>query len=263
MFSVLSVTFRGVLRDRVFHGILMTAVVFLGIPSVSSLSMRQVTELSLTLALSLVSFILLLLSIFLGGTSLWKDMERRYTFSVLGLPISRSSYLLGRFSGVALFILVATIVLGAACCVVVWYVSSVYPPDRPIVWTNILLSLLFDSFKYILLVSFAFLFSTVSTSFFLPVFGAISIFLVGSATQEAYDFIHTPTGQSLPAIIKALATILYYLLPNFAAFDLKVNAIYAVKVSPSGLLLTTLYFCVYTAIILLLSSALFSRRELV
>src|SRR6266516_5236870 len=165
MWSIILITLKGIFRDRVFQGIMVTAGVFLLIPVIASLSMRQVTELSLTLSLSLISFILLLLSVFLGGTSLWKDIERRYTFSVLGLPISRQSYLIGRFGGVALFVILTTFVLGVAAFMVVTYSSTVYPSDRPIVWSNMTLCIMFDVFKYILLIAVAFLFSTVSTSF--------------------------------------------------------------------------------------------------
>jgi len=73
------------------------------IPSIAELSMRQSTELAITLSLSLISLIQLLLAIFLGATSIWKDIERRYTFSVLSLPISRSAFLAGRFFAIALF----------------------------------------------------------------------------------------------------------------------------------------------------------------
>ncbi len=57
MQNVIHITLKGIFRDRVFHGILVTAVLFLIIPSIATLSMRQVTELSLTLSLSLISFI--------------------------------------------------------------------------------------------------------------------------------------------------------------------------------------------------------------
>ncbi len=57
--TIVAVTIKGLLRDRVLQGILVAGLVFLVIPSISTLSMRQVTELSLTLCLSLVSFILL------------------------------------------------------------------------------------------------------------------------------------------------------------------------------------------------------------
>ena len=82
MFEIFQMSLKGVFRDRVFQGILTVAMVFAAIPSISSLSMRQVTESSLTLSLSLFSFIMLLLAVFLGGTSLWKDIERRYTFGI-------------------------------------------------------------------------------------------------------------------------------------------------------------------------------------
>ncbi len=262
MHHILKITLKGIFRDRVFQGIMVTACAFLLIPGIASLSMRQVTELSLTLSLSLISFIMLLLSVFLGGTSLWKDIERRYTFSVLGLPLSRQSYLLGRFGGTALFVLLAAVVLGIAAFGVVLYSSTLYPSERPIVWSTMAICILIDALKYILLIAVAFLFSTVSTSFFLPVFGTIATFLAGGVTQQVYEYIHSAASKDLSPLVKQIATGLYYLLPNFGAFDLKVNAIYGLPVPVEGLLLTLAYFVVYAGILLSLSSAIFMRREM-
>lgn len=262
MLNIARVTFRGVIRDRTFHGIGVIAVLFLFIPVVASLSMRQVTELSMTLSLSLISFILLLLAIFLGGAALWKDIERRYTFSVLALPLARRDYLLGKFCGITLFLLLAVALFCVVTTLVVVYSSSIYPSARPILWQTLFLAIFFDTLKYILLVAIAFLFSTISTSFFLPVFGTIAIFLVGSASQEAFDFLQTKAGQELPALVQGAAKGLYYLLPNFTAFDLKLNAIYGLPLVNSGLLLTFGYFVVYLGIVLLLATTIFSRREL-
>jgi ABC-type transport system involved in multi-copper enzyme maturation permease subunit len=262
MASIIGITLKGIFRDRVFQGIMVTACAFLLIPGIASLSMRQVTELSLTLSLSLSSFILLLLAVFLGGTSLWKDIERRYTFSVLGLPLSRQSYLLGRFGGTALFVLLASVVLGIAAFAVVLYSSTIYPPDRPIVWGTMAICILFDALKYILLIAVAFLFSTVSTSFFLPVFGTIATFLAGGVTQQVYEYVHSPASKNLSPVVRQIATGLYYLLPNFSAFDLKVNSIYGLPVPANGLFLTMAYFVVYVGIMLSLSAAIFSRREM-
>lgn len=262
MTSIINITLKGIFRDRVFQGIMVTACAFLLIPVIASLSMRQVTELSLMLSLSLISFILLLLSVFLGGTSLWKDIERRYTFSVLGLPISRQSYMLGRFGGTALFVLLASIVLGAAAFAVVSYSSAIYPSDRPIVWGTMALCILFDALKYILLIAVAFLFSTVSTSFFLPVFGTIATFLVGGVTQQVYEYVNSPASKAVSPFVKQLASALYYILPNFGAFDLKVNAIYGLPLSANGLLLTAAYFAVYVGLLLSAAAAIFARREM-
>jgi ABC-type transport system involved in multi-copper enzyme maturation permease subunit len=262
MTSIIRLTLKGIFRDRVFQGIMVTAFAFLLIPVIASLSMRQVTELSLTLSLSLISFILLLLAVFLGGTSLWKDIERRYTFSVLGLPISRQSYMIGRFGGVALFVLVTAVVLGVAAFVVVLYATTLFPSERPIIWSNMALCILFDALKYILLIAVAFLFSTVSTSFFLPVFGTIATFIVGGISQQVYEFVNSPAAAKLSPFVKQLATALYYVLPNFSAFDLKVSAIYGLPLHYSGLTLTIAYFVVYVGLLLSLAAAIFTRREM-
>ena len=261
---IIGLTLKGIFRDRVFQGIIVVAVLFLFIPSISTLSMRQVTELSITLSLSLISFILLLLSVFLGATSLWKDIERRYTFSVLGLPVSRSSYLLGRFVGNALFLLLTALFLGIIAVAVIGFAHGMYPSVRPVQWQTIGLAILFDTLKYILLIALAFLFSTVSTSFFLPIFGTISLYFVGSSSQAAYDYLHSsPEAIKLisPVVVKA-ATVLYYLLPNLEAFTLHLQAIYGLPVDVAGLYLTTLYFCVYTTIVLTIAAIVFNRREM-
>jgi Cu-processing system permease protein len=262
MLTIMSITLKGIFRDRVFHGILVVALLLLLVPVVSQLSMRQVTELSITLALSLISCIMLLLAVFLGGTALWKDIERRYTYSVLSLPFTRSSYLLGRFCGTALFLLIAALVLGVVATVVVWLVAAGTPPDRPVVWSNFLLAVFFDAIKYILLVAIAMLFATVSSSFFLPVFGTISAFFVGSSSQQVYDYVNSEQSKSLSLVLRKSASMLYYVLPNFSAFDLKVNAIYGLPLATGGLLLSIGYAVVYGGSILALAAMIFTRREM-
>jgi len=260
--TIVTVTLKGILRDRVLQGILAAGLVFLAIPTVSTLSMRQVTELALTLSLSLVSFILLLLAIFLGGVSLWRDVERRYTHSVLTLPRGRGNYLLGRFAGIGLFLIGTATLLGLLTLAVVSFVSANYPPDRPVSWLAVIAALGFDTFQCLLLVAFAVLFSAVSTSFFLPVFGTLAVYLVGGASQQAYDYVLSPAGQTLSPVVRQAARILYYIVPNFSAFDLKVNAIYTLPLDIGALALTAGYGMIYTAFVLIVAALVYSRREL-
>lgn len=262
MLNQIGITLKCILRDRVFHGIIFSALIFLFIPSVASLSMRQMTELSITLSLSLLSFILLLLALFLGGTHLWKDIERRYTYGILTLPTSRSTYLVGKFLGIALFILIVACFLGLLAAAVIQFASGIYPPDRPVSWPNIAAAIVFDALKYILVVATAFLFSSVCTSFFLPIFGTICIFFVGSASQQAYYYISSPATTDISLLSKKAATIVYYLLPNYSAFDYKVNAAYSVPINGSGLLLTLGYFSIYLLATVVLAALLFEKREL-
>jgi len=263
MVQIIKTTLVGIFRDRIFHGIIALAALFFFVPSVASLSMRQITELSITLSLSLISFILLLLAVFLGATSVWRDMERRYTLSTLSLPLSRSSYVLGRFFGLSLFLLITSVFLGVIACITISISASIYPSDRPIHWDLIALALMFSMLKYILLVAVAILLSTVSTSFFLPIFGTICLYFSSGITQQVFDYIHTPAGaKDVHTLAKTAATALYYILPNLSGFNLNVNAIYQIPLNLGGILLTSVYFIGYTAILLGSACLLFERREM-
>ena len=259
---IMFITLKGFFRDRLVHGLLIALVFFAAIPSLSNLSMRQVTELSITLSLSMISVLQLVLAVFLGGTSLWKDIERRYAFSLLALPFSRGRYLLGKFFAVALFTLGVAVVLGSVTCAVVTIAAASYPPDRPIVWWNLLLAIGFDACKYILLSSFAFLFATVSSSFFLPVLGTLAVFLIGSSSQGALDYLGSSEAAKMAPLFKQTVSYLYYLVPNFSAFDLKVNAIYGISVSGRGAAMTLLYFAAYLGSVISLAMLCFSRKEM-
>lgn len=263
MMNVVTITLKGIFRDRIFQGIMALAVFFVFIPSVASLSMRQVTELSTTLSLSLISFIMLMLAVFLGATSIWKDIERRYTFSVLSLPVSRTTYLLGRFLGIAVFMFIVALFLGCMAMISIKVAAFIYPPGRPVLWTVIIATIVFDAFKYIIVVAVSMTLATVSTSFFLPVFGAISTYMAGAVTQQVYDYLHTPSAQAaVSSVVRESALVLYYLLPNLGSFDLKVHAIYSIPLNPQGLLLTGVYFLAYTGIIMSVGALLFACREM-
>ncbi len=54
----------------------------------------------------------------------------------------------------------------------------------------------------------------------------------------------------------------YYLLPNFAAFDFKVHAVYALPVSAKAILFPLGYAVVYGGIALGAAIWAFNRREL-
>jgi len=254
---------RGILRDRILYGIFgMAIVMILLIPALSSFSMRQVQELSITLSLSLVSGVLLVVTLLLGASSIWRDIERRYTSSILSLPLSRATFLLSKFCSIALFLFFTLLVLGISCAVVISLASASYPSDNPIHWGNVALALCGILGKYLLLGAIALLLSAISTSFYLPFFGTLVINFCGSASQEVYEYVTGEFGKGIDPVATIVVKCAYYILPNFSAFDFQSQAVYALPVPAQGLLLTTLYAVIYTGILLLLAVFSFERREL-
>lgn len=251
------------LRDRILYAVLGVAVVMLFmVPSLSSFSMRQVQELAITLSLSTISMVLLVMTLLLGSSSIWRDIERRNTASILTLPISRDSYLLAKFFSIGIFIIVTGVVLAAASAVMIALAATQYPSGLPIAWGNIALAVGADILKYLLLASVAILFSAISTSFFLPFFVTLAIFMAGSASQEVYEYVSGQFGQHIAPIQIAAIKGVYYLLPNFAAFNFKVHAVYALSVSAKAIFFPLGYAVAYGGIVLGAAIWAFNRREL-
>jgi ABC-type transport system involved in multi-copper enzyme maturation permease subunit len=254
---------RAILRDRVLYAVLAVAfLMLLLVPSMSTFSMRQVQELAISISLSASSFVLLIVSLLLGSSAIWKDVERRYLASVLTLPVSRVNYLLAKFISISLFLVACAVILGLVAAIVVMIAATQYPSDKPVTWSLFALALAGDTVKFILLSSIAILLSSVSTSFFLPFFGTIAIYLTGNASQEVYEFVSGQAGEALSATTLAVAKGAYYLLPNLAAFDFKVPAVYALDVSMVSILYPLGYSIVYIGLVLSLASWAFNRRQL-
>lgn len=261
--NFLFVMLKTTLRDRVLHALFLCGLLLLLlIPLFSLFSMRQVQELAITLSLSAVSFVLLVFTLLLGSSAIWRDVEKRYTTSVLGLPISRSSYVLGKFAGLSVFIVTAALVLGGISLAVIAISAAQYKSDLPILWGNVVTAIAADTLKYILLGAIALFFSSVSTSLYFPFFSTLAVYLAGSASQEVFEYLSGDYGRGLHAFTRTAITGVYYLLPNFSAFNLKVQAIYSLPLDYRGLAYTGCYFLVYTAILLTLSIWAFARREL-
>lgn len=251
------------LRDRLLYLILSLALLVLVlIPAFSSFSLRQVQELSVSLCLSSLSFLLLIVAGLTGASSLWRDVEKRYTSSVLGLPVSRGGLVLGKFCAIASLLAVVAALFAAGSYAAIQIAALSYPPEVPFHLHNFLAAVCFDYLKSLMLLALAFMLSAVSTSFYFPFLGVVAIYIAGSASQNVYEMTLGTYGEQLQPAVKTLIRGVYYVIPNFSAFDLKTQAVYALPLVPADLLLTLAYFLCYTGIILSLAVWNFSRREL-
>ena len=77
MLKIAFFTVRAMIKDRMFYLILSMLLLFILVPVFSSFSMRQIQEVSITMSLSLNSFILLFLAMFGGVVTVWRDIERK------------------------------------------------------------------------------------------------------------------------------------------------------------------------------------------
>lgn len=263
--SLAIVTFKGGVRDRLLLGILVVAILLaFTMPLFSSFSMRDVTGVAFTYSLSVISATGVLLAIFIGGSLIAKDIQSRTIYSVATLPISRSRFIVEKYLGFALLLLCALAILGVLNYCGLWLMEVYYPPDRPVLWSNYFLYLIFDFEKLLVLSAVLVFFSSLSTSSFLPMVLTLAVYAVGMTTEKVKYFIETvKEGEKISPVVKVVVKFAYYLFPNLSLFDLKLQAIYALAVNPKVLGLTFLYGIGYSMVILVMACAMFSRRDFV
>jgi len=263
LLAFVAVAIKGGIRDRVLAAMLVVGLLLLlSTPIVAVFSMRQVLALATSYSLSIIGLTGLVLTLFLAMGMLARDLEQRSVYTVCALPISRSTYLLGKFLGLAILVLLAVAILGCFSGGALLVLDRLYPPERPFAWGAFFIGLWFQYWVLLMVAGITVLFSTVATSTFLPLALSVGIYFASYSTEAVRYFVQSAVGQErLDPIVRAVGSAVYWLLPNFSAFDLKTEVVYSVGVSAQTLLLTQVYGVAYLGVLLLLATVAFSRRE--
>ena len=261
MKNIIFLTLKSTIKDRIFLIIISMLLLFASVPVFASFSMRQIQEIAITMSLTLNSFILLFLAVFGGVATIWRDIERKHTYTILSYPIERYSYFFGRFIGFAIIMFIVTIINFTVSTFVINIAASTYKSQLPIIWSSIALAFFMAFLKYVLLMAFGFFFSAFSTSFFTPFFSTIAIYIAGNASQGIYDYIMKDVDK-YSNLFKSLSKFIYIVFPNFSSFDYTAYATYALDIDLNSILISIVYFAVYFTIISTLSIIIFSKRDM-
>ncbi len=261
MKEIIKLTIKGVVKDRIFIVILCGLLLYFAVPVFGMLSMKNVAEISVTLSLTLNSFLLLLLSILGGVSTIWRDIEKKQLYTLLSTPITRNDYLLGRFSGFTI-IMASIAALNLAITIIVSLIAIKYGGmETKFSLFNLMWAFLFSFMKFTLVLAFCFFFSTFSSSFFLPFFATIVIYLLGNASQGIYDAIFLTKEIDYPEYFKFMIKFLHFILPNLSSFDLTVYASYGINIELKRLVYPMIYFAVYLSLLIISSLIIFNKKN--
>ncbi len=261
MKNIIFLTLKSTIKDRIFLIILSMILLFASVPVFSSFSMRQVQEIAITMSITLNSFILLFLAIFGGVATIWRDIERKHTYTILSYPIERYSYFLGRFFGFVIIMFVITVLNFLISSIMIKIAAATYKSQLPIVWSSIALAYFMSFLKYVLLMAFGFFFSAFSTSFFTPFFSTIAVYFAGNASQGIYDYV-LKSADKYSSLFKSIIKVIYVIFPNFSSFDFTAYATYALPLNINSVLITLIYFIIYLSIVCSFAILVFNKRDM-
>jgi ABC-type transport system involved in multi-copper enzyme maturation permease subunit len=250
LLAVAANTFRETVRERVLYNLVFFAILMtLSGLLLGDLSIREDEKIIKDIGLAAMDAFGTLIAIFLGVGLVSKEIERRSLYPLLAKPLGRTEFFLGKFAGLGftLFVNIALMTVGVYMALVL--------ARRPLPLA--LLKGVYGIYLGLLLVvALALLFSSLTS-------GALAaVCTVGLVIAGRFSDVIRSAREVVPAAPRWLVSLLYYLLPNFANFDLKEQAAYGDPIPLWSLAWITVYAVVYTAIVLGLGTASFRRREL-
>jgi len=255
--------FRESVRDRVFYNLVLFAVLLVGGSIlIGQLTAGQDVKIIKDLALTATSVFGLFVAIFVGINLVSKEVDRRSIYPLLAKPVRRSEFIVGKFFGLLLTLLVNVVVMTVALYAVLFYLSRGVPPnvqqawDAPALDPALLKAIALIYVDLSVVTALAVFFSSYSSPMLSAAF-TLGLYLVGQFNADLKRFDQIVSSPVAIAIGKAC----YYVLPDFARFDVKLAVVHGLPVSAGYVAYTALYAAVYIVALLLGAILIFSRRD--
>ena len=246
--------FREAVRDRVLYNLvvfvllLIAGAIFLG-----ELSAGQEAKIIVDLGLSAILLFGVFIAIFVGVGLVYKEIERRTLYAILSKPIGRGQFLLGKYLGLCLTLLVNVAIMGVGLSLALIYVKRGWDPLVVRIWPAILLIYL----ELMILTGVAMLFSAFSS----PALSALLTFFVFVIGHFSAD-LKTLAGSMGSAPTRWVFAGLYYLLPNLNNYNAISPAAHGQAPGTRALAAAAVYGLIYIGVLLAATALVFSRRNL-
>ena len=255
--------FRESVRDKVFYNLVLFAVLLVGASVlIGQLTAGQDVKIIKDLGLAATSLFGLFIAIFVGISLVSKEVDRRSVYPLLAKPVRRTEFIVGKYCGLLLTLLANVIVMAIALYAVLFFLARGVPPqlqrawDTPALDPALLKAIALIYLNLAVVTAVALFFSTYSSPILSAIF-TLGIYVVG---QFNADLKHFDRIVDSPAAI-AVAKACYYVLPDFAKFDVKLAVVHGVPVSGTYMAATAAYAALYVAALLCGAVVIFSRRD--
>ncbi|MDY6990208.1 MAG: ABC transporter permease subunit [Thermodesulfobacteriota bacterium] len=265
IFLIAWITFKDSIRNRALYGIfLLGLVLFTANIIITGMFAWELGKVAVDVGLSVVSFSGLVIIFFLSINVVSNDMDRKTIYLILSRPITKFHYIVGKYVGLSLVILLSSSVLGLCAALsvkVATYKVEVYIPAH-FSWTVFFLGLVFLTLSLLVVLAMALLWVSITTHPFTAVLLSILSYLIGHNVENVKNIISTSKMFAENPMLTRLTDFASWIFPNLAAFDLKTTAAYGLQVRAGYLTWVAIYGVSYIGICLVLTILIFQRREL-
>lgn len=246
-------TFREAERDRVLYNLVLFALLLVG----STLLVRQISIdidrlLVVNLGMAAIALFGILIAIFIGIGLVSKEIEKRTLYTILSRPVRRWEFIVGKFFGLVLTLVINTSFMAVGFFATYYYVT------RQVVTSDVylLVALYFIILQFVVVTALALLFSSFSSPILSAVF-AFALFIIGSFAEDLRAFALLTEGA-----VRWLAIGMAHLVPNFAALNVVSSVAHQQAITGGLILYNTLYALLYATAAISGAVLVFERRNL-
>lgn len=255
--------FRESIRDKVLYNLVLFAVMLMAVSYLlGQLTAGQEVKIIKDLGLAAMSLFGLFIAVFIGIGLVSKEVEKRSIYSLLAKPISRQEFVIGKYVGLVLTLLVNIVVMTAAYYGVLggmaWREGSWFKPhwEAPALDPALLEAIALIFLQLMIVTAVALLFSTFSSPILAAAF-TFGLYVVGHFNADLRNFENVVDSKPVAYLARAL----YYLLPNLAPFDIKARVVHGVPIPAPYLALNAAYAALYIGALLVAAILIFNRRD--
>lgn len=256
---------RSGFRSRSVHAILVLGILLVGIAFLSaSFSPRQPKTVALDVGLSGLRFSLVLFALFWVQELVGREIERRTVMYALSYPVSRASYVLGRYLGILGLLGVAALLLGMLLWLTVLTVGGAYEQSFRVglgvsFWGTVL-GLWVDA---ALVASFAMWIATISTVPMLPVALGAAFAVAGKSLGAVIQYLEGGADGDVEfhERFSPLIDFVQWFLPDMSRLDWRDWPMYDLFPGAVTMALGLTMALAYSSIMLALAVWTFSQRD--
>ncbi len=256
--------FRESVRDKVLYNLVFFAVLLMAASYlIGQLTAGQDVKIIKDLGLAAMSLFGTFMAVFIGIGLVAREIERRSIHALLAKPIRRHEFIVGKYVGLVGTLVANLAIMTVAFYAVLFYVAYTLAPatvlasPTPVTDPRLLVAVGMIACELALVTAVALFCSTFSSSALLSAGMTVGLYVAG---QFGADLKNLDQVVASPAAA-ALGRGLYYVLPNFSAFDVKASVVHGLPIDAAALALTVGYGVVYIAFLLVASVMIFSRRD--
>jgi len=190
-----------------------------------------------------------IIAVFIGTNLVHKELDKRTVFLIFSKPIAKYQFVLGKFLGIALTLLLVT---GA--------MAGVFFILLTIKKTNIELILIeaitWGYLELLIIAAISIMFSSLTSPIASTIY-TISLFIIGHTSSSFLYLI----AQTDSVILANTLKVVHYVVPNFEKFNIRNSAVVGLGISGDQVVYTILYAITYIVLALAVANFLLKKQE--